>query len=236
MSAALSYAFFAGMAAAVNPCGFVLLPGLASYYLGLGADGGPEGQLWGSKVARGLLLGLVATAGFVLLFGAVGLAIAAGARALVRFFPLMGFLVGIALAGVGVWSLSARRSFGLASVHKVQLPRRAGLRGVFLYGVGYALASLGCTLPIFLVVVGSSLAARGLGAAALQFVAYSVGMGTVLTVVSVATVLSQTAAVRLFRWGMPYVERAGAALLVGVGAYLVYYWSPFVVATSLARR
>src|SRR5438105_2949023 len=167
MSASLGYAFVAGMAASVNPCGFVLLPGLVSYYLGLGADEGPGRRSWGRKVAKGLLLGVVATAGFVLLFGAVGLAIAAGAQALVRLFPLVGLLVGVALAGVGVWSLIARRSFGLAVVHKVQLPRAAGLRGVFLYGVGYALASLGCTLPIFLVVVGSALAARGLGAAAL---------------------------------------------------------------------
>src|SRR5713226_1288883 len=31
----LAYSFLAGMAATVNPCGFVMLPGLVSFYLGV---------------------------------------------------------------------------------------------------------------------------------------------------------------------------------------------------------
>ncbi len=41
----LAYAFAVGMAAAINPCGFALLPAYLAYYLGLTDDvaGGPAG-------------------------------------------------------------------------------------------------------------------------------------------------------------------------------------------------
>jgi cytochrome c-type biogenesis protein len=224
------------MAATVNPCGFVLLPGLVSFYLGVNNDrqAPVQGPVWLARAGRGVLFGLAATAGFVLLFGVTGLAISAGAQAVAQFFPIIGVLVGIALVGTGIWLLISRRTLGLSAVHKVHVPRGSGLRGVFLYGLGYGLASLGCTLPIFLVVVGSSLAAGGVAAAALRFVAYGLGMGAVLTAISVATMLSKTAIVGLFRSAMPYVERLGAVLLVGAGVYLVHYWWPFVSGTAFA--
>jgi cytochrome c-type biogenesis protein len=237
VTGALAYSFFAGMAATLNPCGFVLLPGLVSFYLGLNdgqASLGPGG-VWLARAARGILFGLAATAGFVLLFGVIGVAISAGAQAIAQFFPTIGVLVGLALVGTGIWLLTARRTLGLSAIHKVHVPRGSGLRGVFLYGLGYGLASLGCTLPIFLVVVGGALAAGGVGAAALRFVAYGLGMGAVLTAISVATMLSKTAIVGLFRSAMPYVERLGAVLLIGAGIYLVHYWWPFVAGTAFAR-
>lgn len=235
MSAALAYAFFAGMAATVNPCGFVMLPGLVSFYLGVNERPAPADRLaWISRAWRGMLFGLAATAGFVLLFGVTGLAISAGAQAIAQLFPLVGILVGIALMVTGIWLLLSRRTLGLSAVHRVHLPQGSGVRGVFLYGLGYGLASLGCTLPIFLVVVGSAIAAGGLGIAALRFVAYGLGMGAVLTAISVATMLSKTAIVGLFRSAMPHVERLGAVLLVGVGIYVVHYWWPFVSGTALA--
>jgi len=229
----LAYSFLAGMAATVNPCGFVMLPGLVSFYLGVQDGRAPTGEtVWVRRAGRGVAFGLAATAAFVLLFGVVGLAISAGAQAVASFFPLVGLLVGIALVATGIWLLLTRRALGLAAVHKLHVPQGSGLRGVFLYGLAYGLASLGCTLPIFLVVVGSAIAAGGIAGAALRFVAYGLGMGAVLMAVSVATMLSKTAVVGLFRSAMPHVERLGAVLLIGVGVYVAHYWWPFVSGTA----
>src|SRR5579883_1320793 len=133
------------MAATVNPCGFVMLPGLVSFYLGV-KDGQAEAAepRWVLRLGRGALFGFAATAGFVLLFGVVGLAISAGAQKLAALFPLVGLLVGVALVATGVWLLVTRRVLGMAAVHKVHLPQGSGLPGVFLYGLAYGLASLGC--------------------------------------------------------------------------------------------
>src|SRR5260221_264002 len=86
-----------------------------------------------------------------------------------------------------------------------------------LLPVGYAFCSLPCHLPIFLVVAGSALAAGGVVGAATQFVAYAVGMGTVLTAVVVAAAFFQTAVARFVRSLVPFVHRLAASFLLGAG-------------------
>lgn len=93
----------------------------------------------------------------------------------------------------------------------------------FLFGLAYALASLSCTLPIFLVVVGSSLALEGAGIGLTMFLGYSLGMGAVLIALTVSAALFKGVVARWLRRVLPYIERASAALLVIAGGYLVYY-------------
>lgn len=99
--------------------------------------------------------------------------------------------------------------------------------------MGYALASPGCTLPIFLAVLAGALASEGAASAAGAFVAYALGMGLVLTLVAVAAVLVRGAAVRSLRRAGRYLEPASALLLVGAGVYLVGCYSQ--AAVVLAR-
>ena len=68
------YAFSAGMVATINPCGFAMLPAYIAYHLGL-AD---ESKSALARSTYGTAMGLVATLGFVTLFGSVGLIISAG--------------------------------------------------------------------------------------------------------------------------------------------------------------
>ncbi len=172
----LAYAFAAGLAASVNPCGFMMLPAFAAYRLGV--QEGPR------PLAPTLLaaaqLALVATVGFVVVFAATGVVLGLGGRALLASFPWAGLGVGVILAALGVWLLVGGRSLGLAAVRRVQFRPRGGILGTFLFGIGYAVASLGCTLPIFLVVVGGALSSDGLVPALATFVSYALGMGAVL--------------------------------------------------------
>ena len=104
------------------------------------------------------------------------------------------------------------------------LPEGNSVGGMFAFGIAYGVASLGCTLPIFLIVVGSALAAEGFLFSVLQFLNYALGMGLVITIVSVSVAYFQGALVRPLRRLMPYVENIGALFLVGAGTYLVFYW------------
>src|SRR5256885_10683764 len=63
------YAFAAGMVAAFNPCGILLVPSLVAYYLS--ADAPPSSL--GGRSTRALGFGVAATCGFVVLFAAAGL-------------------------------------------------------------------------------------------------------------------------------------------------------------------
>ena len=96
----LGYAFGAGMVAAVNPCGILLLPSAVALYL---ARGGAAGLSSARRAVKALLVAAMATLGFVTIFAVVGLIIGAGGRALAGAFPLGGFLVGVVLLGLGGW-------------------------------------------------------------------------------------------------------------------------------------
>jgi cytochrome c biogenesis protein CcdA len=219
----LGYAFGAGMVASANPCGILLLPSVVAYYLARGEGAELSG---GRRAARALLLAVMATLGFVTIFAAVGLIIGAGGRALAGAFPIGGFLVGLLLVGLGGWLALSGRSFGIVAasgaMDRVQLG--SDLRSLFLFGIAYAVTSLACTLPIFLVVAGSALAAGGPLAAAGQFVSYALGMGSVLTVVILGAAFFESAVRRAVRRVVPYVHRLAAAFLLGAGVFLVKYW------------
>jgi cytochrome c-type biogenesis protein len=219
----LGYAFGAGMVATVNPCGVLLLPSLVAYYLGRGEAAELSA---GRRVGKALLLGLMATLGFVALFAVVGAAIGAGGRALASLFPIGGLLVGVALAILGAWLALTGRGFGILAASRAmgQVELRDDLRSLFLFGVAYAVTSLACTLPIFLVVAGSALAAGGPLAAAGQFVSYALGMGAVLTAVILGAAFFQGLVQRSVRTVVPYVHRLSAAFLLGAGIFVVNYW------------
>lgn len=219
----LGYAFAAGMVATVNPCGVLLLPSLVAYYLS--QTGGSE-TTGLSRAGRALALGGMATLGFIVIFAAVGAVVAIGGRALGAAFPIGGLLVGVALALLGGWLALSGRDVGLLAAGGVMGKVRLGgdPRSLFAFGVAYAVASLACTLPIFLVVVGSALAMSGALAAFLQFVSYALGMGIVLTGVILGAAFFQGLVARGIRAVVPYVHRVSAAFLIGAGIFLVNYW------------
>jgi len=226
---AVSFAFVAGTVATVNPCGFALLPAYLARRVG--AEDGSRRSV--DAVSRALVVGGVTTAGFMLVFGTIGTAIGLGARELTRALPWAGLAIGVALvlAGAAV----------LAGGHlRLRLPQlryggaRAGLRGDVLFGIGYGTASLSCTLPIFLAATGSAVTG-GLAGSAFSFLAYAAGMGTILTALAVAAALSQQGLARALRHFVPYVNRAGGALLLLAGAYVVYYWAFFLLPGSDTR-
>ncbi len=221
----LGYAFVAGMVAAVNPCGLALLPA----YLALGFDASEadtRSRLL-AVLAKALALSGSATGGFVILFGAAGLVLSA-TTALVAYLPWAGLAVGVLLilaggrllAGGDLYApLPAQLGARLGGV-----AGRAGPLGAFAYGVAFALASLGCTLPLFLTVVGGALTVHGVAAGLVRFLLYGFGMGVVLSVLALAAALGWHA-VRGPVVGIGrYLTPVSALLLLVTGAYVVYYW------------
>lgn len=222
----LGYAFGAGMVATVNPCGFLMLPAYVAYYLGSGEDN-PRLYSLPTRTLQGLSLALAMALGFVALFSAIGLAVSLGGQALLAPVPAAGLAIGAALAGLGLLLLFRGGSIGLAVASRVQVGFRRSLPFALLFGVGYAVASLSCTLPVFLLVVGSAMATQGLAPALLQFVSYSLGMGFLVAVVIVSTAFFKGALNRYLRQLMPYVHQVSAVFLIGAGAYLIIYWLRF---------
>ena len=222
----LGFAFAAGMVSAVNPCGFSMLAPYLGLYLGTdsaSADGGkPAGNL-----LQALKVGGTVTLGFILLFGVVGVTIGLGANQLVSAFPWVGLGLGIVLIGTGAWMVSGgklytARAQDLAS--RMNAADSGSMKGYFAFGLSYGTASLSCTLPIFLSVVGGSIAVSGLPNALGQFLLYGLGMGSVIMVLTLTLAVLKTGLTIRLRQALPYIEPLGAVLMLVAGAYVMYYW------------
>ena len=103
----VGYAFGAGMVAAVNPCGFAMLPAYLSLYLGAKEDEFAKRSPV-ARMLRALLVGATVSSGFVLLFGLSGIVISAGGNALLGAMPWVGILIGGALGPLGLWVFVGR--------------------------------------------------------------------------------------------------------------------------------
>ncbi len=215
--ATVTLALGAGMLATVNPCGFAMLPSLVSFYLGTDGAGYTERPAH-ARLSNGMAFGATVTAGFLVVFAVLGLVISLAAAGIAIYLPWGTVVIGAVLAALGLWLFAGRHIF--VRVPTIAAPLRAhSRRSMLLFGVAYAIASLGCTLPIFLVVVGASLVA-GAGRMIL-FLAYGLGMGIVLVTVAVSAVLFQGAVSRYLRSTIPYVQQIGALLLIVAGTYMV---------------
>jgi cytochrome c biogenesis protein CcdA len=224
------FAFGAGMVATVNPCGFVMLPAYLGMYVGdgQGEDVASPGKI---RIARQLTKALYISAalglGFVVLFGTVGLTVSAGARSVASVFPWLSFTLGFIMTMLGAYLFAGGKLYTSAAqstASKIGDPRDQSLRGYFLFGISYATASLSCTLPIFLAIVTSSLTDGGIAEAAVQFIAYALGMAFVITVLTVSIALFKGALVNQVRKAMPYLNSISAGILIIVGGYLIFYW------------
>lgn len=219
-SLSLSLAFLAGNLAAVNPCGFAMLPAFLSFYVGAEETTLPSIR---GRLAQGLVVGLTVTVAFLAVFTLVGVPLALGATVLARAAPWAAITVGAALAVLGVYQLLGRH-LTIPSLGGM-ISSRGGrhLGSFFLFGVAYAVSSLGCTLPVFLAAVGSSFATSGpLGGVAV-FAAYGAGMGTLVVALAVSAALLRTGLTKAMRRLMPYLSRVTGFLLL-VGIYLIAYW------------
>jgi cytochrome c-type biogenesis protein len=218
----LGYAFVIGMTSAVNPCGFALLPTYLGLYLGTSA--GDRRSLF-AHLVRAVLVSLTMTGSFVLLFGIAGVVLDAAGAIVGPVLPWLSIAVGVLLV-LGGGRLIAGGSLTAAPAMRLadSLGSRAGqvgLRGYAAYGFAFALSSLGCTLPLFLSVVGAGLS----GAHVLQNVLlYALGMGSVVLILTVVVAIVGRGVFARVRGAGRILQPLGAMLLLATGGYIVYYW------------
>jgi cytochrome c-type biogenesis protein len=171
-----------------------------------------------------LRVGATVVVGFLLVFGTAWVLMAAGIRAMIAVVPWAALVVGGVVLGLGVWMLSGRPL-------PIRLPRpgRAAegrsTGAILLFGLGYAIASLSCTLPVFLAVVAGTATRSSLGSGLAVFAVYAVGMALPLLAVTVALALGRDSLVAHARGLGRVVNRLAGMLLLVAGLYVVAYWT-----------
>jgi cytochrome c-type biogenesis protein len=220
MNGPIMLAIVAGGLSTINPCGFAMLPAFLGMYAGAREEQLPSGP---TRLAQGVATGLLVAAGFLAVFAAVALPIIYGATQIVRAVPFAGIALGFAMILFGI-ATAVGFHVRLSIANPVQPGEERKPKAMFLFGMGYGIASLGCTLPVFLAVVGASLATGGAAEGLQVLIAYGFGMTVVLVVLAVAAAMLREGIARGMRRLLPYMDRISGTMLILAGAYLTYYW------------
>ncbi len=211
--------FGSGLLAAVNPCGFVLLPTYLMYFLGV--SGRPGTQR--ATVRRALLVSAALSTGFMTVFVIVGGISRLFTNWLNQNAKYVGLLIGVALVILGIAMLFGYRL--PFSTPKLETGKRdQTIASMYVFGLAYAIASIGCTIGPFSATVLGTIDTDGFFQGIVAIVLYGVAMSLLITTLTVTLALAQGGLLKSLRTGMKYVETASAIVMILSGLYLSWYW------------
>jgi cytochrome c biogenesis protein CcdA len=214
-----AYSFLLGILAAVNPCGFVLLPTYLLFFLGMRE----ETDLGTSeRIRRALVVSSGVSVGFLGVFLVIGII----SRLFTQWIELnakyASFLIGVALLIAGLRMITGW-------IPKFAMPQIGGgqnrnFRAMTIYGVAYAVASIGCTIGFLTTAVFGSIAVNGFVSGVISIVLYGLGMAMLVMALTVSLAFAKTGLITMIKSRMRIVERFGAVLVTFTGFYLIWYW------------
>lgn len=225
MSQQVAFAFAAGMVAAINPCGFALLPAYLTYFLGLEPENGTQGETavtTGDPTLRALRVSAAMAAGFVVVFGIMGLVWSSVSGVIGDRLPWVTVVLGVGLVVMGVAMI--RGYTPVVGIPKLSLS--GGGRetwSIFLYGISYAVASLSCTIGVFVATVTTTFDSSGFLEGTFTFLAYGLGMGALVAMLTVAVSFAREGIVAKMRSLLPHIGRISGVLMIVAGAFVSYY-------------
>jgi cytochrome c-type biogenesis protein len=211
--------FGSGLLAAVNPCGFVLLPTYLMYFLGV--SGRPGTQR--ATVRRALLVSVALSAGFMTVFVIVGGISRLFTDWLNQNAKYLALLIGVALVILGIAMLFGYRL--PFSIPKLETGKRdQTIASMYIFGLAYAIASIGCTIGPFSATVLGTIDTDGFFQGVVAIALYGIAMSLLITTLTVTLALAQGGLLKSLRTGMKYVETASAVVMILSGLYLSWYW------------
>lgn len=215
-----AYSFILGVMAAVNPCGFVLLPTYLVYYLG--SELGDGQRTPAASLRRGLTVGGAVSAGFVSLFIVVGIISRAFTTVIRDNAKYAALAIGIGLVVMGAAMFRGWKP--PITQPDVSIQRERTFRNMFLFGIVYAIASIGCTIGLLISVILGSINRNGFVSGVVSIVLYGLGMGMLVTSLTVALSFARNGIVTFLRRGFRWFDRVSAAFVLLTGLYLSWYW------------
>jgi cytochrome c-type biogenesis protein len=216
----LSLSFIRGLVASINPCGFVLLPTYLMYFLGVSAA---NGEMQKAPISKALLVGVTVSSGFLAVFFAIGAVTQFWTQSLLENAKYATAAIGIAFVVLGIAMLFGYKlPIGTMQVRTGERDRT--LRSMFLYGIAYAVASLGCTLPLFMSTLFQTGESKGYWAGVANVVMYALGMAVVVISLTLALAAANASFVKWLKNKMQYVEMVSGAFVLLSGLYLLWYF------------
>ena len=215
-----AYSFILGVMAAVNPCGFVLLPTYLVYYLGSELQRPQESRA--VTMTRALSVGTAVSSGFVAIFLVVGIISRLFTTVIRDNAKYAALVIGILLVVAGIAMFRGWKP--PLTQPDVSMQRRRTGWNMFLFGVVYAIASIGCTIGFLTSVILGSVNREGFVSGVVSIVLYGLGMGMLVTGLTVALAFARVGLVTTLKRGLRWFDKVSAGFVVLTGLYLAWYW------------
>lgn len=224
-----AYSFILGVLAAVNPCGFVLLPTYLIFFLGTREE---PNLKTGERLRRALVVSSGISLGFLAIFFVIGVI----SRLFTQWIELNAKYASLAI-GIVLVIGGARMLTGWTP--KFAVPQIGGVqtktfRATVIYGVAYAVASIGCTIGFLTTAVFGSIALHGFISGVLSILLYGLGMAMLVTALTVSLAFAKTGILTIVRNQLHLIQRLGAIFVTLTGIYLVFYWYAAISETRSA--
>lgn len=216
----LPLSFTTGLLAAINPCGFVLLPTYLMFFLGM-ENLRPGAER--TSIRRALAVSLSVSAGFMSVFIVLGVIAKWTTDSFLDKMPYVSLVIGLALIVLGIAMVFGYRL--PFTTPKLDVGERdRSVVSMFVFGIAYAVASLGCTLGPFIGTVLGAVSTEGLATGVAAIALYGLGMALLVTGLTVTLAMANTALLRFLRSGMAWFEYIAGIFVLLTGLYLTYYW------------
>ena len=224
-----AYSFILGVLAAVNPCGFVLLPTYLIFFLGTREE---PNLTTGERLRRALVVSSGISIGFLAIFFVIGVI----SRLFTQWIELNAKYASLAI-GIVLVIGGARMLTGWTP--KFAVPQLGGVqtktfRATVVYGVAYAVASIGCTIGFLTTAVFGSIALHGFVSGVLSILLYGLGMAMLVTALTVSLAFAKTGLLTIVKNQLHLIQRLGAIFVTLTGIYLVFYWYAAISETRSA--
>ena len=224
-----AYSFILGVLAAVNPCGFVLLPTYFIFFLGTREE---PNLKTGERLRRALVVSSGISIGFLAIFFVIGVI----SRLFTQWIELNAKYASLAI-GIVLVIGGARMLTGWTP--KFAVPQIGGVqtktfRATVVYGVAYAVASIGCTIGFLTTAVFGSIALHGFVSGVLSILLYGLGMAMLVTALTVSLAFAKTGLLTIVKNQLHLIQRLGAIFVTLTGIYLVFYWYAAISETRSA--
>jgi len=206
----LALSFSAGVLSLLSPCGYLLLPGYISYYLG-------------SDVSRrrAILGGILCAIGLITVLLGIGALTSVLGSLIFEAAPKMTLIAGIAIVFFGVSILFELRPISIPVSLKMKIPEKKGSSKLVLFWVAYGIASFGCSAPIFMSMVIYA-ATKGPLDGLLIFLSYVVGIGLPLILTGILVAEARTLTIKKIKKATPYLQKFSGILMLSIGLFLTF--------------
>lgn len=217
MDALLVFSFLAGFSSFFSPCSVALIPA----YVGYALRGGQQNPTLVSKTKKGLFYGALTATGIIVVYLVFALAVSIVRNIVgpILFYFALGTGVLLIIAGTLMF-------FGKGVGLEISLPFTRRLPpnlGFLTFGLAYGLGSLGCTLPLFLLVSANALSSENFKLSFLHFI-FFLGPITLLIIgFTLASFFAKVAVARFLARLTPVIVRFSPLVIILAGAYIIYF-------------